>query len=235
METNNNLGDIFKPMELHEKIKAERLKRGMSQADVGKLVGISQPAVKKIEAGTTVRSRYAEEIARKLGIWALVPLTHEDGNMTPENDEGRQSGQRKPEPEFFGPRDLPVFSAVEGGPGEMVVSTDPIDLVPRPWFLARVKDAYAVLVTGESMQPVYDPGDMVLINPKLPPQKGKDAIFVAGEAVGDFRASIKRFMGATDVHWLAKQFNPPDGQKADLKLDRKEWERALRVVGRYTG
>ena len=67
-----------------------------------------------------------------------------------------------------------MFSAAEGGPGDMVVSTDPIQYVQRPWFLEHIRDGYAVIVTGESMSPVYEPGDMVLVNPKLAPMKGKN-------------------------------------------------------------
>ena len=141
----------------------------------------------------------------------------------------------KPPLDFFGSRDLPVFASVEGGPGEMVVSTDPIELVPRPWFLKQVKEGYAVLVIGESMIPAYEPGDMAIVNPRVPAIKGKHAIFVGGEQHGEFRATIKRFVGATPEHWKAEQYNPPPGEKKELLLPKKLWTRALRVVGKYEG
>ena len=141
----------------------------------------------------------------------------------------------EPPTEFMGERDLKVFSAAEGGPGEMVVSTDPIELVPRPWYLKEVRDGYAVLIVGESMIPVFEPGDMAVVNPRLPPMRGKDVILVRDEDHGEFRASIKRLVSWTATHWNLLQFNPPRGEKTEFSLSRKEWPKALRVVGKYTG
>lgn len=140
----------------------------------------------------------------------------------------------RPPPQLLGEADLPVYAAVEGGLGEMVVSTDAIDIVRRPWFLERIGDAYAVRVTGESMSPVYEPGDLVLVNPRLPPERHKDAIFVTDRLGGDFKAALKRYVRSTSTHWHAQQFSPPEGQSKDVTFAKKEWREALRVVGRYT-
>jgi phage repressor protein C with HTH and peptisase S24 domain len=141
----------------------------------------------------------------------------------------------RPPPDIFGARDLKVFAAVEAGPGTMVVSTEPIELVPRPWYLREVKDGFAVLVVGDSMEPVYEAGDLVIVNPRLPPMRGKDVILVSGEHEGEFTASIKRLVSWTATHWHLKQFNPPAGQKATFTWSKADWPRALRVVGRYSG
>ena len=143
--------------------------------------------------------------------------------------------QYRPPPEILGPRDLPVFSAVEGGPGEMVVHTDPIEWVQRPWFLREVKEGYAVVVTGESMVPVYEPGDIVIINPRLPAVPNKNAIFVGGEEHGEFVATVKRLTRSTTKEWHVRQHNPPEGAKADFALSKSDWPKALRIVGKYEG
>lgn len=57
-------------MTLAERIKKARQERGLSQAALAKAVGISQPAIKKIESGTTTRSRFIHEISGFLGIEA---------------------------------------------------------------------------------------------------------------------------------------------------------------------
>jgi phage repressor protein C with HTH and peptisase S24 domain len=142
----------------------------------------------------------------------------------------RRQGERPP-PEFLGALDLPVYAAAEGGPGEMVVSTDAIDFVPRPWFLKQVKDGYAVLVIGDSMEPAFEAGQMALVNPRLPALRGKDAIFVANEQHGEFRATIKRLVQSTAEDWHVRQFNPPK----EFKLSKQEWPKALRVVGKFDG
>lgn len=141
----------------------------------------------------------------------------------------------RPLPEFLGERDLKVFAAVEGGAGEMVVSTDPIELVPRPWYMKEVRDGYAVLVVGDSMFPTFEPGDMAIVNPRLPPMRGKDVILIGGEQDGEFRASIKRLEGWTATQWNLRQFNPPRGEKHEFSWAKRDWPKALRVVGKYYG
>lgn len=140
-----------------------------------------------------------------------------------------------PAPEFMGERDLPVFASAEGGNGALVISTEPIDFVPRPWYLKQVRDGYAVIVNGTSMEPVYEPGDMAVVNPRAALVKGKDVILVGGEDNGEFRASIKRYMGQNNAEWLLRQFNPPEGEGHDIRRFKHEWPRALRVVGKYDG
>lgn len=129
----------------------------------------------------------------------------------------------------LGQRDLPVFAAVEGGDGDLVVSTEPVDLVPRPWFLGEVKDGYGVIVTGESMCPAYEPGDIAIVNPRLPYMRGKIHIFTAESENSHFKGSIKLLVSVTETHWVVEQYNP---QKT-IKLPKSEWTHARRVVGKY--
>ena len=140
------------------------------------------------------------------------------------------SGQRPPL-QFLGERDLPVYASAEGGAGTMVISTDPIEMVPRPWYLGNVREGYAVLVIGDSMEPSFEAGDLAVVNPRLPPMRNKNVILVADEHEGGFTATIKRLLGWTDREWRLRQFNP----KKDFALPRKEWPKALRVVGKYDG
>jgi transcriptional regulator with XRE-family HTH domain len=55
-------------MSLGDKIKQARIAKGWSQEDLAKRVGVSQPAIKKIEAGQTKRSRYLTDVLRAVGI-----------------------------------------------------------------------------------------------------------------------------------------------------------------------
>jgi len=129
----------------------------------------------------------------------------------------------------LGARDLPVFAAVEGGDGDLVVSTERVDLVPRPWYLGEVKDGFAVIVTGESMVPAYEPGDMAIVNPRLTHMRGKIHIFTAESENSHFKATIKKLVSVTETDWVVEQFNPPK----TFKLPKSEWTHAKRVVGKY--
>jgi transcriptional regulator with XRE-family HTH domain len=208
-------------------LKALRELRGWTHDDAADAMGISRGGYIKLERGERrLNERTIALAARAFGVSAAVVMGDESFEVA--------TGHR-PVPEFLGERDLKVFAAVEGGPGEMVVSTDPIELVPRPWYMREVRDGYAVLVVGESMVPAFKPGDMAIVNPRLPPLRGQDVILVGGEQTGEFRASIKHLEGWDARAWKLRQYNPPRGERAELTWSRKDWPKALRVVGKYYG
>lgn len=137
----------------------------------------------------------------------------------------------RPPPELFGPRDFKVFAAAEGGDGEIVISNDPIETVVRPWYMGEVRDGFAVIITGESMVPAYRPGDMAVINPRLPALRDEPHIFTNGEhaSAHEYRATIKHLIGPAKNGWQVEQYNPPK----QFVLPKAEWPVALRVVGKY--
>ena len=55
-------------MKIGQKIRRRREELRLSQADLGRQVGVSQATIDKIEAGHTARSRYLPLIAVKLGL-----------------------------------------------------------------------------------------------------------------------------------------------------------------------
>ena len=55
-------------MEAGEVIRTARERMKLSQADLGRKVGISQVAIRKIEAGSTARSKYLPRIVAVLGL-----------------------------------------------------------------------------------------------------------------------------------------------------------------------
>lgn len=203
-------------MKLHERIKAERERRDWSQADLGRQVGISQPAIKKIEDGVTLKSKFLHDILRVLGI---------------EDDRPKAGNGTRPEPEFFDRnKKMPVYASAEGGHGELIVDTDAIEYVDRPYTLADVTRAYAIVVTGESMVPAFKPGDKAWVNPTEAPSGGDDCVLYAKEhELGEMRVLIKEFVRSTTTHWIVRQYNPPK----DLKLARSEWQKCYKVVGKF--
>jgi phage repressor protein C with HTH and peptisase S24 domain len=138
----------------------------------------------------------------------------------------------RPEPAFFDHTNkMPVYSAAEGGEGELIVDTDPIDWVPRPHTLQHVVKAYAVVVTGDSMHPAFKRGDQAWVNPKLRPNPGEDCILYHVEHdIGEERALIKEYVKQTPTHWIVKQYNP----EKELHLPKTDWVRIYRVVGKFS-
>lgn len=220
IETSDNPGDNYVGMTLGAQIKAEREKRNWSQADLARRIGISQPAIKKIEDGKTVKSKFIHEIC------ALLGVAHEIANQAP-----LAPNTLRAEPDFFDRRNkMKVYASAEGGEGELIVDTDPIDYVDRPYTLADVEKAYAIVVTGESMVPAFKPGDRAWVNPEVAPKGGDDCVvYSKHHELGEMRVLIKEFIKATPTHWLLRQHNPAK----DLKLAKAEWQRCYKVVGKF--
>lgn len=200
-----------------------REKKGLSQPKLAALSGVSQTTIDKIERGLTLNSRMLPKLALALG----VPIEELD----PQLQNTASTGFRPP-PEFFSrDNNMPVFSAAEGGNGHIIVSTDVVEYVQRPYTLETISDAYGILIVGDSMDPAFEPGDTAWVNPRLPPLRGVDVILYAGiDGGADARASIKRLIGWTDKVWQVRQYNPPK----EFTMERSEWPKVHRVVGKFS-
>lgn len=223
---------------LSERLFAIRGKR--SQTEFADIFGVSAQAISQWENGHTEPSREnLEKLCAHDGLNLTWLITGKEPDNAAEQGDLTQkkavTGYIEPitmrVEAPLGERDLPVYAAVEGGDGDLVVSTEPIDMVPRPWYMGQVKDGYAVIVTGESMVPAYDPGDMAIVNPRLPPMRGKVHIFTCENENSHFKASIKVLVKSTETAWMVEQYNPP----RTYALSKSEWTHARRVVGKYNG
>lgn len=210
-----------------EMVRSAREKRGWTQAELARRVGGKQQTIGKIEKGDVKHSSLFPGIARELGI--------EPQKLMPELATGRSEAPLLPDTDIYriGRQDFPVHTSAEGGPGEIVVSSDPVAWVVRPTPLVGVTRSYGIIIVGESMVPEFRPGDTALINPHLPPERGATFVFYR-ERDGEVRATIKHLVRWTEAVWHLQQWNPPKGQKADFTLPRAEWNKAHRVVGKYS-
>ena len=119
-------------MNFAERLQLARKRANLTQADVARALGVTPQAVSQWERGEAVPEHdKLVPLAKLYGVTVAWLLG--EGELPP--DEGP-----RPIPEILGERDLKVFAPVEGGSGEMVVSTEPIDLVPRPWYMREVSE-----------------------------------------------------------------------------------------------
>lgn len=208
------------PENIGKMIATERVRRGLSQHDLAKAVRLSQPAIAKIEDGTTKQSKHLWQIMGYLGLpMPEAPKADPRSEVIPES-KILQRGQT-----------FPVYVSVEGGPGEVIRSAEPADWIPRPTQLANVRNAYGLIVVGESMLHRYRPGDIALVNPNLPVLFDEVYIFYHENAEGEARATIKHLVRSTADAWVVKQFNP----EKQFSLKKSEWAIAHRVVGNMHG
>jgi phage repressor protein C with HTH and peptisase S24 domain len=210
-------------MEPREIIREAREGRKWSQKDLADRAGISQVAIMKIESGVTAQSKFLPKIAQILGL----DLAQLDPGLS-----GVHLPALPPVADPFGPKDFRIYSAAEGGPGEILRSVDPVDWWPRPIEVQRVAGAYGMYIVGESMVPEYRPGQVAVINPNLPHIADRSYIFYAETEDGVVRATVKLLRRQSGDNWFVTQHNPPPGQKNEFTLPKKLWRVAHRIVGR---
>lgn len=106
---------------------------------------------------------------------------------------------------------IPVYgSAVGGINGEFAMNGIALYEVVAPAVLDNVSGAYAVQVSGESMEPRYFDGEIVFVNPHRRVVKGNFVIVqILGETDDDPPlAFVKRFVRHNDVELVLEQYNP---------------------------
>jgi transcriptional regulator with XRE-family HTH domain len=211
------------PIDIGKMVRNARDLKRWSQEDLAREAGnIGQSTVDRIEKGQFKRMPSPlPAICQALGI-ALPDL------------DGKPVAQPPilPRKAIMGDRDFPVYASVEGGPGEVIRSAEPIDFIPRPAPVAHVRDAYGMLITGTSMIPEYKPGEMALVNPLLPVISDEVYVFYA-EQHGEARATIKHLIRGSHELWHVSQHNPPPRKPKNFTLSRREWRWAHRVFGKH--
>jgi transcriptional regulator with XRE-family HTH domain len=246
-------------MELGALVRKYRERLGLSQAELGRAVGVSQATIDKIENGRTTLSRFLPRIAARLGIPqreldpligakpyrepAAGPHLPDDDlpprmERRPEEDERGLSGDamrrsRMSKPGFA---PGPAAPAVETDLPVYVANVDafPIDWVKRPPPLANVFRAYGLLVKDTAMEPEFWPGDVALVHPHLPPIPQSACVFKTETPPGGERSQLKHLVRFDDAVWHVRQWNPSPGMKPEFTLSRDEWPVCHRVVGKYS-
>lgn len=114
---------------------------------------------------------------------------------------------------------VPVYGQAMGGRyGEFILNGNKVADILAPASLDGVPDAYAVYISGDSMEPRYFAGEAAFIHPSLPVRKGD---FVCAQIARDEGeaplAFVKRFVSMDDKRIRLEQFNP----KKFLEFPRK--------------
>lgn len=214
------MNDLSKIIGQNVKRIREAIRPEMSQADLAKAIGVkSQNTIAAIETGRTQQSKHLPAIARVLKVRLADLDPSQEGEETLTTRDTMTSTEQNEQ--------LDVYASVEGGSGAIVWSNEPMVKIPRPRPLIGVRDAYGVLVVGESMTPLIRPGFTVWVNPHLPPRPSDICLF-RHDADGDFRATLKEYCGQTADSWLVKRYQP---QERRLKLKKSEWPICHVIVG----
>ncbi len=127
------------------------------------------------------------------------------------------------------PRDVEVHgTAVGGDGGEFAFNGEVIDRVRRPPGVAAASGIFAVYVSGDSMAPRYDPGDLVYVNPHLPARAGTDVIVELHGADGEpGPCFVKRLLRRAGGQVVLAQFNPP---RDDIQIAETRIKQVYRIL-----
>jgi len=214
-------------MGIGRRIETAMIKSGRKPVDIARRLKISESAVSQwFSKDTGPKSVRLADLAAFLNTTVEYLITEPQGPTA--------LGQPASSPPYVpggGERpDLAVYASAAGGPeGAWVMSGDAIAWIHRDQRLVGVRDAFACYVVGESMFPAYEQGNLLLVNPAVPPNAGDDCLLIQEAADGSRYALIKRLVRFNSTSWTVKQWNPDK----TFSLPRKEWQRALLVIGKY--
>jgi phage repressor protein C with HTH and peptisase S24 domain len=205
------------------------IRAGKRPVDIANRLKITESAVSQWFAKDTgPKSVRLSELASFLGTTVDYLITEHESSLTVPLSPS--AAAMPPMAPSASRPDLAVYASAAGGPeGAWVLSGDAIAWIHRDQRLVGVRDAFACYVVGESMFPAYEHGNLLLVNPAVPPNAGDDCLLIQEASDGARYALIKRLVRFNSTSWTVKQWNPDK----TFSLPRKEWQRALLVIGKY--
>jgi len=204
------------------RIKELRLERGLTQTQLGNLLGTTSATIQRLETGKRqLTQKWAEKISSILG----VELTSLFGNILPTNNVG-----------------LSVIGEVQAGVWKEVDVLDeekhpPLPIGPDPRYSDTSQ--YALLVQGTSMNKVFAPGSFIVCVPwpdlGRDPREG-DIVVVERRRNGMVETTVKRLALNKRRLVLMPESTDPRFQtpvELDGNEDHDEIAITALVVGRY--
>lgn len=140
-------------------VKRRRERLGWSQIKLGTLSGLAHATISRIETGRSYYSRETvEKIARALGTPAeSLYVKNVPSNVSPAE---------------IGARAIPVLDYLRAGLETALVPGDNEVQETILTDLEHSPSSFALRVEGDSMEPKFQPGDIVVLDPAIEPVPG---------------------------------------------------------------
>lgn len=211
---------MFQPMtEKHERLRKARIEAGFRYAsDAANALGLVASTYRAHENGQNdFNLDEAQVYAKKFGVDALWLMGTE---LRSDN----VSAATPTFPEVFDlpnatigdkitgvGRKIPVYGQAVGGvDGEFLMNGNILYEVMAPPVLSHISGAYAVSISGESMSPRYEDGEIAFVDPRRRVKKGDYVIAqIRVEEHGPPHAYVKKFVRHNSIELVLEQFNPP--------------------------
>jgi SOS-response transcriptional repressor LexA len=182
---------------LGQRIKLRRKELGLSQEKLGELAGLDQTVISKLERGDVQETARVAELANALGCDALWLATGKTS--------GKEEHTRQPMHEVSLKGKVPLISYVAAGNwNDAVDNLSPGDA--EQWIDTTVpikRHTYALRVEGDSMEPRFPNGAILIVEPEAEPKNGSFVIVRQNGSDATFKQLI-----ADGGQWYLKPVNP---------------------------
>jgi phage repressor protein C with HTH and peptisase S24 domain len=169
--------------------------RGISPYKLGKEIGVSHVAIGNWLEGQVPKSKYLDALARFFGVSMGWLLTGEDAKS--------ELKLREAGGPYWGTSDeAPVVSPVAAGTSHAWI--DRGHDAPRVKVNCKDPNCYAVEVWGDSMAPIYQPGDILVIAPNAQIVTNDLVVF----KTEDDEPYFKKYLGEKNGVYRFASLNP---------------------------
>lgn len=211
----------------------------MSQVELGRAAGVSQQTIGKIEKGDTENSRHLPRILLALGLPLDILADEAPGLYKQTTMLVRPAGPLPPTLQYKHDNRgvdttlVRLFPLHTTSHEQIWIADDQMGFLRRIEPLWDSAGAYALYVADDTAAPAIGAGDVILVNPDLPPLPGTDCVFIRKMPDGakPWLVEVRR-LSSIDMDaqaWVVDQFNPP--RRYSLKRD--EFSEAHRIVAVY--
>jgi phage repressor protein C with HTH and peptisase S24 domain len=192
---------------IHDRIKERLGALALSPQRASVEAGLSRDALRKLLGNP-------DQIPSSKTISALARVLDTSEQWLLTGNEHQTPGEYI-DPQYSAPQqvglDVPVLGTAAGSHtrGAFQLQSDPVDYVTRPASLAGAKGVYALYIEGTSMEPQYQPGDLVYIHPHRPPRIG-DSVVIQQQrhATSEIEATIGVLDGRSGETITIRKHNP---------------------------
>ncbi len=191
-------------------IKNLRVAKGLSQEELGNIVGVQRAAVQKWESGKTQNLK--RDTLKKLAeFFGVSPATFiAEGSFENPVEESHIS--------------VPVYGYIPAGvPMEAIEEVLGYEDVPSNWARGN-KEFFALKIKGDSMYPNYLPGDIVIFEKAETAETGKDVAVMINGDEATFKRIERRIDGVT-IHPLNPSYPPRTFSNTEIR------DLPVRIIG----
>ena len=206
---------------LGKAIEVRRRELQMTQTELARAAAVDQRAISKVEVGLTIKPNEWRRIADALKMPYAEMEALIDRTAIAAGKPSKMANRRIPPAVSANVRALnyadmqrtPIVGrAAAGAPGKLAMMHTEFDTIPMPAELAGAEGGYAVYVYGDSMEPRYFAGELLLVHPHKPVWRGDFCIVQVGSG-DDACGYVKQFVSRDSETLRLRQLNPDGGME----------------------